>query len=387
MSILTKKKFEQLINREEELCVSMYLPTYRMGADIRQNPIRFKQRIREAEDRLFDKGLSKSEVRSILEPASNLVDETIFWQNRTEGLAIFLTNGEISYYHLPFEAKEQTIISNKFYTSPLLPLFTSDGQFYILALSKNDIRFFKASKQMVRQIELKDSPSNIDEMRVDIDPRTKLQIITSSPQGNTELSYNKVTQGQANENDYDKNLLSKYFRAIDESLNKTIKGEDLPLVLAGVEYLIPIYKDISKYSNIVDEFIKGNPEILSGDDLQKMSWEIMEPKFLKIQELAEAKYEQYSGQKNKLFSNSFKKIIPEAYRGQIETLFIASGMEQWGKYNPDTNKVELYEEEKNGTEDLVGYAANLTISRGGTVFAVDLDKVPGNGPVAAVLRY
>ena len=33
----------------------------------------------------------KSEVGSILLSASDLIDETTFWQNQTEGLAIFIT--------------------------------------------------------------------------------------------------------------------------------------------------------------------------------------------------------------------------------------------------------------------------------------------------------
>ncbi len=387
MDILTRKKFEELINSEEEWCISIYMPTCRMGSDIKQNPIRYKQCIREAEDKLFNMGLNKSDVGNILRSASDLIDETKFWQNQTEGLAIFITPEEINYYHLPFEVKEQVVIADKFYTKPLLPLFTTDGQFYILALSKNEVRLFKASRQMVKEIVMHDAPRSVEDMKVDDDPRTKLQMRTSSPVGSNQLVYNTASQGQGNENDFNKNELTRYFRAIDEALNKVHKGDNIPLILAGVEYLIPIYKEISKHPNIVDEFIKGNPETLYGDDLQKLAWEIMEPKFLKIQELAEAKYNQFSGQKNGLSSKSLKKILSQAYNGQVETLFIADGVHQWGKFDVDTNKVEFHEEEKVDNEDLIDRAATLTISRGGTVYVVDPDQVPDGSTVAAVLRY
>ncbi len=387
MDILTRKKFEELINVESEFCVSIYIPTYRMGVDIKQNPIRFKQQIREAEDKLFSIGLDKAEVGKILRPASNLVDETIFWQNQTEGLALFMTEEEMNYYHLPFEVKEQVVISNKFYTKPLLPLFTTDGQFYILALSKNEVRLFRSTRQTVKEIVMEDAPKSVEDMKVDDDPRTKLQIRTANPVSNSSLVYNTASQGQAVENDFNKNQLARYFRAIDESVKKLHGGQEIPLILAGVEYLIPIYKEISGYPNILDEYIKGNPEILYGDDLQKMAWEIIEPKFLKIQELAEAKYSQFSGQGNGLSSKSLKKILPQAYNGQIETLFIANGVEQWGKFNPDINKINFHDEQKIDNEDLMDRAATLTISRGGAVYLVDSDKVPDGGNVAAVLRY
>lgn len=388
MDILTREKFKELFNKEEEICISIYMPTYGMGAEIKQNPIRFKQCIREAEDKLLNEGFSKTEVRELLRPASDLVDETIFWQNQLEGLAIFISPDEMNYYHLPFEVNEKVVISEKFYTKPLLPLFTADGLYYILALSKNEVRLFKASKQMVNEIKMKDAPWSMFDMQVDDDQRTNLLIRTSNIQGGTnELVYNKVTQGQGNENDYERNELIRYFRGIDDSLNKYYKDDGIPLILAGVEYLIPIFKDISKYPNILDEFIKGNPEMLTGEDLQKMAWTIIEPKFLKIQELAEAKYKQYSGQKNNLYSLSLEKIVPQAYNGQIETLFIANGVEQWGNFNPDDNKVELHDMENLDNVDLMDYAAALTLARGGTVYAVDLDKVPDEAHVAAVLRY
>lgn len=387
MNILTKEIYEELLNIEKPMLISMYFPTYKMGADIKQNSIRFKQRIREAEDKLYNMKWKKSEVENFLKPASDLVDETKFWQNQTEGLAVFISDEEMNYYHLPYEVEEKTVLSTKFYTKPLIHLFTANEEYYILALSQNEVRLFKANKQTVNEITMKDAPKRVEDMKVDQDSRTKLQIKTSNPVGSSSLVYNKATQGQAVENDFDENQLNRYFRAIDESLDRHKKKDNIPLILAGVEYLIPIFKEISKYPNIVDEYIKGNPEILYGEDLHKKSWEIMEPKFAKIQELAEAKYNQYKGQKNKLFANSLESIIPKAYNGQVETLFIDKDASKWGKHDLEKNKVKIFNEKKFEAEDLIGYASALTTTRGGTVYAVDKEKVPDGKEVAAILRY
>lgn len=387
MNILTKEIYEEILNKEEEMLISIYFPTYKMGPDIKQNSIRLKQRIREAEDKLYNMKWKKADVENFLKPVSDLVDESKFWQNQTEGLAVFLSSEKMDYYHLPYEVSEYTVISNKYYTKPLIPLFTGDGEYYILALSQNEVRLFRANKQKINEIPMKDAPKNVDAMKVDQDSRTKLQIKTANPVSPTALVYNKNTQGQAVENDFDVNQLNRYFRAIDESLDKYKKKENLPLILAGVEYLIPIFKEISKYPNIGDEYIKGNPEILYAEDLHKNSWEIMEPKFIQIQELAEANYNQYKGQKNKLYANSLESIIPKAYNGQVETLFIDKDADKWGVHDLEKNKVKIYNKEKFEAEDLIGYASALTTTRGGKVYAVDSERVPGGGEVAAVLRY
>lgn len=389
MDILTIQDLVQLINREEELFVSIYLPTYRSGADIRQNLVRFKQLLRVAEAKLYSMEMRKEDIEGFLKPATNLVGETRFWQNQSDGLALFIYSEGINYFRLPFEFKESVSVGNKLYIKPLLPLFTGNGQFNILALSKNEVRLFRCTRQNVIEVNLEEfgAPNNVFDMQVDDDARTNLQFRTSSPQGTSSLSYNKVTQGQGNENDYEKNELTRYFRAIDESLLKIQNAQDIPLVLAGVEYLIPIYREKSNYPNIIKDYIKGNPEMLEAGELHKKAWEIVEPLFTEDQESAEDKYKQFSGQKNTLYLDTLDKIIPAAYSGQIESLFVNNDISKWGKFNHENNKMELHKEESEGDEDLIEYVSILTLSRGGKVFAVTEDKVPQGKEVAAVLRY
>lgn len=386
MEKLNKEAYEKLINTENDICISMYFPTFKAGADIKQNSIRFKQRIREAEDKLYNLKLTKDEVELILKPASNLVDETKFWQNQDESLAIFIEGENIQYFPLPYEVKEKTILGTRFFTKPLLSLITGDEEYFILAISQNENRLFKASKQNIEQIEMKDAPKSVESMKQDDDPKSGLPIRIASPEAGNALVYNNTTQGQAPENDFNRKEMTRYFRAIDESLEK-YKKKNTPLILAGVEYLIPIFREKSKYPNILDDYIRGNPEILDAKDLHKQSWQMIEDKFIKIQELAEEKYLQYKGQNNGLASNSLSKILTQAYKGQIETLFISEDLEKWGKFMPEKEKVQIFNDEKFDSEDLVGLAMELTHSRGGTVYSVPQEEIPDNEEIAAVLRY
>ncbi|MDR7871460.1 MAG: hypothetical protein RIN55_11405 [Tissierellaceae bacterium] len=386
MDILTINDLDNLINKEEGTFISIYLPTFRSGVDIRQNPIRFKQLLREAEATLYDMGWRKEDIETFLKPATELVTDTKFWQNQSDGLAYFIHEDGITYFRVPFEFKESVTVSNKVYIKPLLPLFSGNGQFNILALSKNAVRFFRCTRQNAVEIELEDLPRSMFDMQVDddyedIDTRTSLRL------GSNQLVYNKATQAQTNENEYEKNELTRYFRAIDEALLNFHEGENIPLVLAGVEYLIPIYREKSNYPNIVKDFIRGNPEMLSTDDLHKLAWEVVEPIFLEAQELAKSKYTQFSGQRNNLVLNSLDKIIPAAFNGQIESLFIDKDTNKWGKFDHEKNRLEIKEEGSTEAEDLIEYVSILTLSRGGKVFALDIDEIPNEETVAAVLRY
>ena len=87
----------------------------------------------------------------------------------------------------------------------------------------------------------------------------------------------------------------------------------MPLLLAGVEYLLPIYKEANTYPHLIDTVIKGNPDLLSADELHKSAWEIIRPLFQAAQEEAFAHYQQLAGQEaNELrthWKRSFQPLI------------------------------------------------------------------------------
>ena len=277
MDILTIKDLEELINVDQDLFISIYLPTISAGnADIKQNPIRLKQLLRVAEDKLFSMELRKAEVAKILEPASRLIDETRFWQNQSDGLALFIYEGQVKYYRLPIEFKESITVSNKLYLKPILPMFSGNGQFYIMALSKNEVRLFACTRQTVKEVDFVNAPRSMFDMQVDDDPGNNVPKTSAfNNVGRSALMFNTKTQGQANENEYEKNELTKYFRAIDAALVAMHEGEKIPLILAAVEYLIPIYREKSNYPYIMEEFISGNPELISGDQLHEKAWSLV----------------------------------------------------------------------------------------------------------------
>lgn len=94
MDIMTIDDLRDLVNIEQELFITIYMPTFRKGVDTKQNPIRLKQLLREAEEKLYGMDMRKAEVEKFLAPASDLIDQTMFWQQQSDGLVIFLYPGD-----------------------------------------------------------------------------------------------------------------------------------------------------------------------------------------------------------------------------------------------------------------------------------------------------
>jgi hypothetical protein len=388
MDILTRVELEQLMRKEQQWCVSIYMPTHRTGVDAQQDPIRLKNLFGQVEKRLSDRGVGTRDIQSLLEPVKKLLQDSNFWQHQSDGLAIFVSSSGIRHYRLPLGFEEFVAVMNHFHIQPLLPLFTGDGQFYILALSQNEVRLLNGTRHSVSQVDIGQVGGSLAEAILSDGHQASLQLHSSGSTGGMTGGGSVTFHGQGGGSDEgDKNELLRYFHLVSDGLTEFLQGDRVPLVLAGVEYLLPIYKEANTYPNLMDTVITGNPDLLSADELHKSAWDIVSQRFQTAREEAVAYYRQLAGQASERVTDTLEKIVPAASDGRIETLFIAAGAQHWGVFNPDTNEIEHHAQMESGDESLLDLAAVQTYLKGGTVYAVEPDKVPGGTTAAAVLRY
>jgi len=387
MDILTRTELEQLMRKEQQWCVSIYMPTHRTGAETQQDPIRLKNLLGEAEKHLSARGVSTRDVQKMLEPVSEFLQDSYFWQHQSDGLAIFLSSDNVRSYRLPLNFEELVVVMDHFHIKPLLPLFTGDGQFYILALSQNEVRLLNCTRYSVSEVDIGQVVGSLDEAIPSDDHQVNLQLHTSGAARGMTGDVSVTFHGQGGGHESAKNDILCYFRLVADGLTEFLQGDQVPLVLAAVEYLLPIYKEANTYPNLIDMVIKGNPELLSADELHKSAWDIIRPLFQAAQEEAVAHYQQLAGQASERVADTLEKIVPAAYQGRVETLFVAAGAQQWGVYNPVTDEIELHDQIESGDEPLLDLAAVQTYLKGGIVYAVVPEKVPGGTSAAAVLRY
>ena len=388
MDILTRAELEQLMRKEQQWCVSIYMPTHRTGREAQQDPVRLKNLLGEAEKRLSDQGVGTRAVQKMIEPASKFLQDSDFWQHQSDGLSIFLSSNIVRRYRLPLNFAELMVVTDHFHINPLLPLFTGDGQFYILALSQNEVRLLNGTRDSVSEVDIGQVGGSLAEAIPSVNHQMSLQLHTSGSTGGISGSGSVTFHGQGGGSDESaKNELLRYFHLVSDGLTEFLQEDRRPLVLAGVEYLLPIYKEANTYPNLIDAVIKGNPDLLSADELHKSAWDIISQLFQAAQEEAFAHYQQLAGQASERVADTLGKIVPAAYDGRVETLFVAAGVQQWGVFNPVTNEIEIHAQIESGDEPLLDMAAVQTYLKGGIVYAVGPEKVPSGTSAAAVLRY
>lgn len=382
MKTFSKDELKSLMAKQEGFCISIFMPTYRAGAPAQQNQIRLRNMLRVAEEKLLAGGCRPQEAKTLLEPLQGLIGNVIFWRHQSDGLSIFLSSGTFSYYCLPVNFDELIVVADRFHIKPLLQVLSGDNRFYVLTLSQNEIHLFEGTKQDFREIEIDTVPRSLAEALQYDELEKQVRFHRGAQRGGERSS---MISGHGADLDDNKENISKYFRQIDKGLHDFMRDEKIPLVLAGVDYLFPIYKEVNTYNHLMNEGITGNPKGMSMEHLHKQAWSVVDPYFQKDENDAIAQYRQSSG--TGLTSKDIREIIPAAYHGRVGLLFILKGYQQWGLFDPGSNKVLLHEKLEAGSEGLHDFAAIQTFLNGGAVFILSPEKMPDESPLAAVFRY
>lgn len=381
MDLFTHENLQTLLSDHPAPCLSVFLPTHRGGAE--QDPIRWRNHIAEAEEKLVGVGMRAPVARDFLEPARRLLDDRDFWKNQSDGLAFFLASDFQAVYRLPLSFKDLVVVSKDFHIKPLLPLLGEDGLFFVLALSHNGVRLLECTRDGSRVVDLPGVPANLAEAMRTHDSDASLQfhgrIGAEGAGGGKPIFYS-----HGGDIDHDKEELLRFFQRVDRGLQPVMKGQQTPLVLAAVDYLHGIYRKANTYPQVFQQGIEGNPDRLSERDLRERAWALVQPTFQEPPRRALARFRQLAGTGQT--TRELADILAAAGEGQVEVLLLSREQECWGRFDPRTHFEDLHEPPRPGDEDLLNLAAIQTLRHGGTVHVVAGEEMPEKAPAVAVLR-
>jgi len=379
MDAFGKANLNELLDNSPAPGVSIYLPTHRAGRDTQQNRIRLKNMLSKAESELGARGVDGAAADALLAPASQLVDDTQFWAQQSDGLALFMAPGFARRYRLPLRFPERAVVAPRFYIKPLLPMLTEEGHFYILALSLKQARLLLGTRDSLEPVELQGAPAGLHAVARPEAGERSLQHHSSGGAGGA-----MIHGGGSAEDEHDEDL-RRHFREVDRSVAARLREDPAHLVLAAVESHIPLYREVSDYKFLLGQALAGNPDDLSPQDLHARAWSIVRPHFARHMLAAQDRFNRQLGTGKA--SGQLEVVLPAAYQGRIEFLFVPTGEQRWGRFDPASQEVTQHNGLTDASQDLLDLACEYTLKHGGMVYALQPEKMPQQAVVAAGFRY
>lgn len=381
---LSREDFAALANYRADACLTLYLPTHRAGKEVNelQDMTLFKNALQLAQQQLSQMGMPVADIEAMLLPGFSLARNEAFWRGQLNGLGIFIAPRFFKYIRLPYRTEEQHYLNNTFYVSPLLPLLTRKEHFYLLALSKSRATLYEADAWGMQEVPLEEMPRGIDDV-VHFEEKDDQNLFRTGGSGAGHgANYHGIGAGKPDE----KANISMYLDEVDETLWKELLStKHIPLLLAGVDYLLPLFRQRSKYRHIANAALTGNYEREPITALFKKARAVMQPYFNERLQKAMDRY--YNNSSNGITAMSPADVIPACYYAKTDVLFIQKGAHMWGTFNETDNQLVLHDKEEKGDECLLNAATVKALLNGADVFILEQAQMPAGAAIAAVMRY
>lgn len=374
----TPRNISELSQQNGGPLVSLYAPMERAGREVRQNRIRWKNLLKEANQQLLKMVSDEEAVEQILRPATEKLDDELFWQNQSDGLSLFIGN-EVDpvCFQVSSTLPQRVAVADRFQLLPLLAAVQRENCF-VLAASPKSLRLLRIDGEDVVDLEPDSLPDNLkDALNID-EYVSALQFHSTSSGGGRAPVYHG--QGGSDPDIKKQDELLQYFHRLDGPLNQILASENSPLVFAGVDYLFPIFKRTYSYANLSDDNISGNPDDLAPEDFLAKATPLMENWKLKRQENLVAAFQE------KAFtdwaSDDVAEILEAAKLGQVETLLISAELCH-AHHNIGRSEEDHANSGGCGTLDQI---VSETLRNSGTAELVAHQAMPADVTLAAVFR-
>jgi hypothetical protein len=353
--------------------VSIYLPTHRAGREVTQDPVLFR--------RLVANAAGEGAAGEFLAAAARLVDDRDFWAHGSEGLAVLAGPEGTTAIRLSESTGELAVVSDRFHLKPLVTALARRVEFDVLAMSRHSLRFLDVTGSRVVEVEVPGMPTSMAEALRWDDREPQVRSHSSARVGRGQVS--ATVHGQGSTGDARDVDLDRYLHQVDHAVADHRSGSTRPLVLAGVDDIVGVYRKLTRCAHVLADHVAGNPDQLRAAELADRARRFVPPSDAEAERTARESF--LAGAAATV--RTVEQAVIAAAAGQVASIFVPADSEYWGQYRAGHHLLEEHETRGPGDHDLADVAAVETLRHGGQVFVVPASDIPGGGTAAATLRY
>ena len=383
MSTLDKDYAAGLLDKCDPPCLSLYQPTHRHHPDNQQDPIRFRNLVKELEEPLRQQ-FPKDDIRTLLQPFLALANDRDFWNHTLDGLAVLGARGIFRVYKLQRPVTEFALVADSFHTKPLMRILQSADRYQVLGLNRQEIRLFEGNRDALDEIELaRTVPKTITKALGDelTEPHRTVASYGGIGDGHSPMHHGHG--GKESEVDTD---AERFFRAIDRGiLEHHSKPAGLTLILAALPQHHHLFHQVSHNPLLIEDSIEVHPDSLTIEELRQRAWQILEPHYLaRLAKLVE----EFGNAKSKgLGDDVLVQVAKAIVAGRVATLMIEAVRKIPGRIDSATGEIEFGDLSHPEVDDVLDDLGELALKKGGQIVIVPAERMPTDTGIAAIYRY
>jgi len=373
----------ELLSPRRPPCLSLYQPTHRRHPENQQDPIRFRNLVKELKTSLLQ-AYPAVEARSLLEPFDALARDDDLWNHMLEGLAVFAAPGLFRVLRLQRPVTPLVVAADSFHLKPLWRYLQAVDRYQVLGVSRQNVRLFEGNRDALDEVELAPGvPRTItDALGAEL-TEPHHTVASYGGAGGQSAPMHHGHGGRADEVDID---ADRFFRAVDRAvLEHHSRPSSLPLLLAALPEHHHRFRAISYNPLLLADGIRINPDAVTTEELRSLAWEVVRPQWeARVAALGE---EVAHARSKGLGSDDLAQVAEAAASGRVATLLIEADREIPGHLDRATGRVEFEALSHPGVDDLLDDLGELVGQMGGVVLVIPPESMPARTGVSAIYRY
>ena len=325
---------------------------------------RVQNLIRKIERHLKDAGVNSEEEFALVQPIRTLASAIEEEHDWSIGLILYRSPDLFRYFWLRDTIKDSVTVSQTFQIRPLLSLVSKEQKFYVLALSQKHTRLVMYTYQSRQELQLRRlAPQSL---RAWMNTRAPDHVLDDRSAGGPSVGEMKGVLFRTNTNrERHEEYLKHFFKEVDKGVHPILLGHTAPLILAGVEEEVAVYRHVNSYPRLIELAVLGSPDAFEPNELHDRAMEIAREIPPPPLQKALDRLKEFFG--TKLALSNMDEIVQRADEGRVADLLLG--------------------EESGPQADLVNLAALKTIQHRGQAFTVKKSMLPPETDAVAILRY
>jgi peptide subunit release factor 1 (eRF1) len=352
----------ELETHEGYPCVTLTMPTGRSMPANAEDPIRLKNLVTEASNRLTEE-LGKRPAQAALANLQKAA-ESVDHDKNMDGLAIFANETVEIVLKTRFPLHEKLTIDDRFSLRPIMRAERRAEPYSVLVLSLQDAKLFEGCREDLYEVRGHGFPAE-----------NKGAGGASKVPGGPGVNRTAAVDDSRS-------------RFVRECLDKVaaIPGQPAQIIVTGTEEILSAMAEQIPATLDLMATLAGNYTLENPAALGKKAFEALrDARRIHAQDLLDRLDKARSAQR---WESGVQAIAPLALDGRVELLVCGFDHEAPGRFDESTRSMVLIERPHDwkDSDDAVEWIVQRVLQSGGTVRFIE-DDLLGDNPIQAVLRY
>jgi hypothetical protein len=321
------------------------------------------------------------ESEQLIAPIAARMEEARF--AKASGSIVILRSPSVMEAHRVHGLKSLVRVDDHFDVRTVLALEAARKGFYILALSQNRTRILRCTQDTAEEVPF---PAGFPSSLADaMQTRPPDHMLDNRSSGGPSIGAGTVMFGTSSDRDTKDEYLLHFFKSVDRAMHVVLNGSEEPLVPAGVEHEIALYRRVNTYPALAGPGVSGAPDGMESGEMHRRAVQLLEQREQEPGRVVPADFDRRVG--NGLASTHIQEIVPAAFEGRVSQFFFQANARYPGAYDSAGHRVKRAEDSLERPVDLIEKAAYQTILQGGEARILAARAMPDGVPVCAVFRY